>query len=603
MNCCVKNDLWIMEDGNLAVKVAEETEKKSLPPALAKIGIDGMDEYQSQKFESYRDKNIFEQCLINFNLKQKIGLILALTLFLTFVLVEFDPDYPRANEALAGTSVVAIFWIFEVIPVPMTSILPLILFPILGVNTSREVAGVYYNDVTFLFIGAFLIVIAAEDKKAHKRFALNLLTKFGSRPKSILLGFMVVSGVLSMFASNTSTTIMLVPIVQGLLDGKTDEDSIKFTKASLLGIAYGATSGGIATLVGTVPNAIFAGLFKDEFPEGPDISFVAWFGWAAPISFIMLFSAWGVLVLTYLRGVEIDLDKETIRSQLKDLGPIRRDEIAIGLALAVMIILFLIRPYLLSPFIGFCIDGVNTTSTAADNSTTTSLVSTEIFGVVESTCGGSWSSYISDGTIACLAALILFFVPSLEAKEDVAEDIGTEDKSIRERPHKMVLTQKAFFKIRWDILLLFGAGFALANAFNSSGLSLIVGEQFRGFADLPDFGFVFMITFVVCFLTEIVSNTATVTILVPILLQVAVDIQRNPLLLGLPATVATSLAFMLPIATPPNTVVYASGKVTFADMMQAGFFLNLIGIMVVTCMTFISGNVFEGILEYPPWAP
>lgn len=211
-----------MEDGALAVKVASPKGELN-----RELSIE-----QSKKFDSYTIAPIYEQCLRNFNLKQKVGGTLALILLLVFIFVEIDEKFPRANEALAGTSVVAVFWIFEVLPVPMTSILPIILFPILGVNTSKEVAGNYYNDITFLFIGAFLIVIAAEEKKAHKRFAINLLMKFGSRPRSILLGFMTVSGVLSMFASNTSTTIMLVPIVQGLLDGKDDEDSIRFTKVS-----------------------------------------------------------------------------------------------------------------------------------------------------------------------------------------------------------------------------------------------------------------------------------------------------------------------------------------------------------------------------------
>ena len=210
-----------------------------------------------------------------------------------------------------------------------------------------------------------------------------------------------------------------------------------FLQASLLGIAYGATCGGIATLVGTIPNAIFAGLFKDEFPGGPEISFVSWFVWAAPIAVVMLLSAWGVLTCLYLRGIEITLEKETLRQELRSLGPIHRDEIAIALALLVMVILFLIRPYLLSPYVGFCTVTVNGTNV-------------ELFGVDEAGCSGTWTQYISDGTIACLSALILFFVPSLDPKQDV-DDIGTEDEGIKKRPHRMILTQKAFFKIRWYV--------------------------------------------------------------------------------------------------------------------------------------------------------
>ena len=210
-----------MEDGEKTLQV------------VAKPGLDReLSVEQSQKFDFYSSAPIYMQFLSNFNIKQRFGGVLALILFIVFLLIEIDPQFPRANEALAGTCVVAIFWIFEVLPVPMTSVLPLILFPLIGVNTSKEVARNYYNDITFLFIGAFLIVIAAEEKKAHKRFAINLLMRFGSRPRSILLGFMTVSGVLSMFASNTSTTIMLVPIVQGLLDGKDDPDSVRFTKVS-----------------------------------------------------------------------------------------------------------------------------------------------------------------------------------------------------------------------------------------------------------------------------------------------------------------------------------------------------------------------------------
>ncbi|CAK9083492.1 Sodium-dependent dicarboxylate transporter SdcS (Na(+)/dicarboxylate symporter) [Durusdinium trenchii] len=510
----------------------------------------------------------------SFSVSQRVGLVLGPILAIVMSQIEISDENPLANEALAVTAFITTWWIFEVVPIPVTALAPLILFPIAKVQTGRVVASQYYNFVTFLLLGAFLVVVALEKVKAHKRFALLALQLFGVQPRRILLGFMLVAWLLSMFASNTSTTILLVPLINGLLEGHTDSpDGQRFLKGSLLGVAYGATAGGVSTVIGTAPNAILVLIFSQQFPDGPSINFSSWFLFAFPISLIMVVSSWAVLCLVYLRGVKIDLNKDHMLEELRALGPVRRDEVAVTAVLICLIILWLIRPYVFDEFLGNCV---------LDDGTISEVVTTE--SACEDVVGASWREFVDDGTVACIGAFLLFLIPSAE------------------RPGEKILDEDAFNHLPWGILLLFGAGFAIANAFASSGLSLEIGTALGSFADLSAFGLVLLITTFVCFLTEVTSNTATATIFLPILIGVALNEEINPLKLLLPATVATSLAFMLPIATPPNAVIFATGQITFWDMIKAGFFLNIIGILVVSCFTFISGASFGDLTEFPEWA-
>mmetsp|Transcript_6490 Transcript_6490/g.7421 ORF Transcript_6490/g.7421 Transcript_6490/m.7421 type:complete len:550 (+) Transcript_6490:210-1859(+) len=513
----------------------------------------------------------FNEWLHDFSFTQKVGVVLSVIVLIVVYSIELSDEFPKANDTLACSLFITIWWIFEVMPVAMTSILPVIIFPLAGITSGRDTASRYYNFIQFLFIGAFLVVVAIEEVKAHKRFALKVVSYIGTKPKRILAGLMFVAFILSMFASNTSTTILLVPIVSGLVHGEQTEDAKRFEKGALLGIAYAATSGGLATLIGTLPNGIFAGVFSETYPDAEEITFSKWMGFALPAAILMALSSWVVVGFMYMRNLKINLSNETILDDLKALGPVSRDEKFLLAAILFMLTLFLVRPEGISPYVGEC-------SISSSNSSTSNEFDCE-------DVGGVWTSFIDDGTMSCLAATVLFFLPS------------------EKRKGERILTAESFNHIRFDMLLLFGAGFAIANAFTVSGLSIVIGDLFSTFVnELSPFATVLMITFVVCYFTEMTSNTATSSILIPIMLGVATTTETNPYLLGLPVTLGASLAFMLPIATPPNTVVYSTGKVTFADMMKAGFILNNIGIIVVTGTVFSTGNIFTDLQDFPAFA-
>lgn len=367
-----------------------------------------------------------------------------------------------------------------------------------------------------------------------------------------------------------------MPLVQGLLESsdlQEGEEKDLLERGILIGVAYAANVGGIATIIGTLPNAIFALLLSETFPGSPDVGFATWFGFAFPISFTMLLATWLVVYIVFIRHVNVTLSRESLDREYKKLGPISRDEFFVGMVLLLLVLLWIIRPQLMEDNIGFCTQGE------------TLLDSVDTKGECLDIGGTVWSAYIDDGTIACLGASILFFIPS------------------RKRPSEKILDGRAFNTLPWGVLLILGAGFAIANAFSVSGLSQLIGEGISSFTSLSDYGLVFMITTIVCYVTEVVSNSATSTIFLPIIFAVAVQNEINPLLLALPATVATSLAFMLPIATPPNLTIFATGKVSFWDMIKAGFFLNILGILVVSSMSFGTVRVIDPNIEtFPSWA-
>ncbi|GBG30641.1 Solute carrier family 13 member 5 [Hondaea fermentalgiana] len=504
-----------------------------------------------------------------FSTAQKIGLVGGPLLAIIACCIEISDEHPDANEALGMTILIVFFWIFEVVPIPVTSLMPLVLYPLAGVQRGRTLAGVYYNHVSFLFLGAFLVVLAIEEAMAHKRFALWALKFCGTKPRLVLLGFMLITGLVSMFASNTSTTILMLPVIKGFLEGRTDSpDGKRFEKASLLGIAFAATTGGTGTIIGTIPNLVFSLLYSGTFPAAPAITFQNWMAFAFPIAFIMLFVSWGVLCLIFLRGVSIDLNAEGLARERRALGPMTRDEMVLGIVLALMVLLWLIRPYAISPFIGTC---------AAD----TSLKSESACEAID---GNVWTSFINDGTIAIIGGIALYFIPSSS------------------RSGEMLLTESAFKRLPWGVVLLLGAGFAIANAVAASGLSTEISYIIVGVADLSPIAIVAVVVVIVSLITELISNAAAITLFGPILLELAVQQQINPLLLGLPATVAASLAFVLPTATPPSAIAFASGKITFYDMAKGGIFVKIIGIVLTIPFVFLTGKVFGDLNTFPEWA-
>ncbi|GBG30642.1 Solute carrier family 13 member 5 [Hondaea fermentalgiana] len=507
--------------------------------------------------------------LAQFSTAQKVGLILGPLIAIVASSVEISDEYPKANDALGITLFIVCWWVFEVIPIAITSLLPLLLYPLASVQRGRIIASQYYNFVSFLFIGAFLVVVAVEKVGAHKRFALWALKFFGTNPRIVLFGFMLITGVVSMFASNTSTTILMLPVVKGFLEGRTaSPDGKRFEKAALLGIAFSATSGGTGTVIGTVPNLVFSLLFSDTFPSGPSVNFQSWMAFALPIALIMIVSAWAILCLIFLRGIQLDLNAEVLRRESEALGPIIRDEKIIALVLAIMILLWLIRPYVIDPYLGFC-DGDEFIGTEA---------------ACEAITGYAWETYIDDGTIACFGAVSLFFIPSSTTRG------------------AMLLDESALNHLPYGVILLLGAGFAISNAVSNSGLSIVIGSLIVDVVGLSPLAIVAVVTVVIGILTELISNTATITLFLPILFDLAIQQEINPMLLGLPATVAASLGFLLPTATPPAAIAFATGKLSFYDMAKGGFFVKLVGMALTIAFTFLTGSTFTNLDTFPAWA-
>ncbi len=478
--------------------------------------------------------------------------------------VELDPDNPRVTNTLAVAIVMALWWVTEVVPLAITSLLPIVLFPMLGIMNGKEVSATYFNHVIFLFIGGFLVALAIQKWNLHKRIALNILRIIGSSPGRILLGFMFASAFLSMWISNTATAMLMVPILLSViskLEDINDTHKVKhFAIGLLLSIAYSSSIGGIATLVGTPPNLSFARIFDIYFPEAPEISFAAWFFYAFPITLIFFIILFGYLYLVFIkkRGDLKSLSREEIIRDFQGLGEKKYEEKVLTIAFAALALLWFFRADI-------------------------QLGSFRIPG---------WSGlfhrpeYFNDGTVAVFVAILLFIVPS------------------KEQPGKFLMDWKAAEAIPWEIILLFGGGFALASGFKESGLSFWFGDQLQFLVDMHPLVLILCISFLVTFLTEVTSNTATVETLLPILAGLAVSIETNPLLLMLPATIAGSLAFMLPVATPPNAIIFGSKRITVLQMAKTGFVLNLMGIVIVTLITFYFGTWVFDIIDgvFPDWA-
>lgn len=496
--------------------------------------------------------------------KKIVGYIIAPLLFLSIVLfADLEPGKPQVTYTLAIALLMAIWWVTEIIPIAITALLPLVLFPLFGVMDGKSISTAYINHVIFLFIGGFIVALAMQKWNLHKRIALKILSITGSSPARILLGFMLASAFLSMWISNTATAMMMVPILLSIISKLEDhleaKDVKKYSIGLLLGVAYGASIGGIATLVGTPPNLSFARIFQIMFPAAPEVSFSAWFVFAAPLSLIFFSIAWVYLYHRFKPGSASNrLENVDFKRNLKDLGPATFEEKSVFIVFISLAVLWLTR------------NGIN-------------LGEFKISG---------WSqlfnspSFINDGTVAIGMALILYFIPS------------------RSKKGKMLMDWQSTSKLPWNIVLLFGGGFALASAFKESGLSVWFGESLSVASSLHPVFLIVIIAFSITFLTELTSNTATIEMMLPILAGLAVSIDVNPLILMLPATLSSSMAFMLPVATPPNAIIFGSGRIKIADMAKAGLVLNLIGVLLVTVLSYYWGTwVFDfDPVVLPSWA-
>lgn len=493
-------------------------------------------------------------------LKLVSGPVLGVLVMLFF---RMDPEHPEAVRT-AGIAVwMAIWWMTEAVPLAVTALLPVAFFPLLGIMDGKAVAPIYFNHIIFLFIGGFLVALAMERWNLHRRIALSILTRVGARPENILLGFMASTAFLSMWISNTATTMMMVPIglaiILNLEDHLSPEQLKPYSTAIFLGIAYSATIGGISTLVGTPPNLVLARMVQILFPAIPEINFVSWMIFATPISLVFLGITWFVLQRRYCRNAHIlKIDTDTFKRQFREMGPISFEQKVVLVDFILLALLWITRSDL-------------------------------NLGGITFPGWSRWFShptYINDGTVAIFMSLLLFMIPS-----------RGKDKS-------RILDWNTAKRIPWNIVLLFGGGFALASGFKESGLAAWLGHHFTSLSDFPVVAILILLALFVTFLTELTSNTATAQILIPIVASLALDINLNPLFLLFPATLSCSFAFMLPVATPPNAIIFGTHRVDIQDMVKTGIWLNFIGAGLITLAIFLLGGIVFGIdlTQMPVWA-
>jgi len=467
------------------------------------------------------------------------------------IFADLDPARPETSRMAAVAFLMAAWWITEAIPLAATALLPVALFPLLGIMEGKKVAPLYINHVIFLFTGGFIVALAMQKWDLHKRMALKIILLIGISPRRILFGFMAASFFLSMWISNTATTMMMMPIVIAIIvkfDESTDAETVRrFSAALLLGVAYSASIGGIATLIGTPPNLSFARIYSIYFPNAHEITFAGWFAFALPLSSAFFIVVWGILTLLFCSSEkDFMVDRQNLINEYKKLGAPSFEEKAVLTLFLIMAFLWLTR------------SGIN-------------IGSFSIPG---------WSyllktpKYVDDGTVAIAIALILFLIPSKRSASGKIMDWETA------------------VKLPWGIILLFGGGFALAGGFKSSGLAMWIGGRMTGLSEINPLILVAIICITVTFLTEVTSNTATTEMLLPVLAGLSVAINVNPLLLMIPATLSASCAFMLPVATPPNAIIFGTGRIKIHEMARTGIFLNLIGVALISIYISVIGVKF-----------
>lgn len=465
------------------------------------------------------------------------------------LLIPTPDGLSAAGQAvLSVAAVMAVWWITEALPIPVTSLLPLVLFPLLGVLPMAASAAAYADQLVFLFLGGFIIALGVERSGMHRRIALRIILIMGEGPSRIVLGFMIATAALSMWMSNTATVLLMLPIALAVIDqvhGRMPEQKgPQFAVALMLGLAYAASIGGVATLIGTPPNIVLAGVLTKLYPDAPPIGFVQWMTFGLPVAAVFLPVCWLLLVRvlpatrlgTSTRSSE---GRAALRQSLRSLGPMRREE-------------WLVFTVFLLTAAGWIFR------------TPVHIGGVHLPGLTLLLPG------ITDATVAMTAALLLFLLP------------GREGGSLLTWPE----VQKS---IPWGVLLLFGGGFALAEGMRQSGVMLYFGRWLTGMQGLPLWVDILLVCTVLTFLTELTSNTATAMILLPVLASAAVTLVFNPLLFMVPAALNASFAFMLPVATPPNAIVYASSFITIRQMATTGLFLNIIGVLLVTGMMLLIG--------------
>ena len=440
---------------------------------------------------------------------------------------------------------VALWWFTEVVHIAITSLLPFVLLPSLGIIDIKETAAQYMDPILFLFIGGFIISFAIEKWGLHKRVALRILSITGKNPAQLLLGIMITSYFISMWISNTATVMMLLSAVMAIiyqLDHHYNDkhQHRKLSSALLIGLAYAATIGGMATLVGTPTNMIFYRAYLEAYPLQNDLSFISWFKVGFPISILLLLITWMILKINISKKEQaINFDISIFKKAYQDLGKFSSEEKTVGLIFISTALLWFTRADI--PLGSFTIKGW-----------------CNLF---------PYPNQMQDSTVAIVCALLLFILPASEKG-------------------KSILEWKDTAKLPFDILLLFGSGFALAKGFESSGLSKYLASQLNFLNGVHPLMILLIVCVIITFISEFASNVASIQLALPILIALQNAMHLHPMVLLVPATLAASLGFMMPVATAPNTIVFSSGHIKTSEMGFVGFWVNISGIVIISLTSY-----------------
>ncbi|MCD2137220.1 SLC13 family permease [Salinicoccus halitifaciens] len=475
-----------------------------------------------------------------YTVRNWIGLILGPLLFaLTFFFIPQDLLAYEPRIVLGVTLLVATYWVTEPVPLPVTSLIPLILIPAFYGVDIETIAPAYTNPVIFMYGGGFVIALAIEKWDLHRRIALNIIKMIGSESNRMILGILIATAGISMFVSNAATALMMLPVAVALINEVRDKSILegenlkKFSKGILLTVAYSATIGGLATLVAAVPNALLAGIASSQLDR--EITFAQWLFFAGPLALVML-----IILYFYLTKVQFKVDKSDEKSgtmdfiddELDDLGKFNSDEMKVAAVFLITVSLWILSPFIISiPFIPEPV--------------------------------GIFFEGLHDGTIAIFGAVMLFFLPSSKKGE-------------------RILAWKDMKELPWGVLLLFGGGMSLAEAFGASGLNESIADVLGLLEGLEYIFILLLLVVFVLSITEILSNTAVSNLVLPLTVGLGIAVGVDPLPLMAGAALAAGSCYMLPVATPPNTAVFSAGYLTVGDMAKAGVWLNIISVIVIT---------------------
>lgn len=494
--------------------------------------------------------------------RQKIGLYLGPILMVLMLVIPTPTGMtPDAQKMASIALLMACWWMCESIPIPATSLLPIALFPLFGVMPTGKATAPYASHLIFLFMGGFIIALAMQRWNLHRRIAMNIVKTVGFSPSRLIFGFMVATAVLSAFVSNTATAVMMMPIGLAIISHVVEEgkkegldkvidfspEHFAFGLNLMLGIAYAASIGGIATLIGTPPNTVLAGYLQKTY--GYEITFAKWLLVGVPLVVVMLPLTWLWLtrVANPMKLKKVPGGRDLINAELREMGPMNSGERWTALVFTLTALAWIFRKQ-----IGFLFPD---------------------------------PKMVTDAAIGMTGALLLFLIP------------------INMKKNTFVMDWHWASKMPWGVLILFGGGLALADGFKVTKLADWIGSQVSLLENAPIFILVVAVATLIIFLTELTSNTATAAMVMPILSAVAIGLGQNPLLLVVPAAIAASCAFMLPVATPPNAIVFGSGYVTIPQMVKSGFGLNIIGIVLAVAITYVLVMPVFGVVvdQLPQW--